>query len=197
MSKYKLNLFCGDNLEPSSSALNETKYVQWTYDGSGEANIYVSQQALGAINDTSGKPTYIWLLESKQIIPQYYQWVIDNYDFVASRVDGIFSCDKELCEKYPKIQYAVTNAAPWVQDRKVHEKSKLVSMIASNKQMCEGHMRRLQFVEKFRDKLDFYGRGFNEISCKEEGLVDYMFSVGIENAVYDTCLLYTSDAADD
>jgi hypothetical protein len=58
-------------------------------------------------------------------------------------------------------------------------------MIASNKQMCEGHMRRLQFVQKFRDKLDFYGRGFNEIQCKEDGLRDYMFSVGIENAVYD------------
>ena len=34
------------------------------------------------------------------------------------------------------------------------------------------------------DKLDFYGRGFNEISCKEDGLRDYMFSVGIENTRY-------------
>lgn len=186
MSKYKINLFCGDNLEPSSSALNATKHVQWVYDGSGEVNIYVSQRALDALNDTSGKPTYIWLLESKQIIPQYYQWIIDNYEFVTSRVDGIFSCDKELCAKYPKISYSLINAAPWVQDRKVHEKTKLVSMIASNKRMCEGHARRLQFVDKFRDKLDFYGRGFNEISCKEDGLRDYMFSVGIENAVYDT-----------
>ena len=186
MSKYKINLFCGDNLEPSSSALNATKHVEWVYDGSGEVNIYVSQRALDALNDTSGKPTYIWLLESKQIIPQYYQWIIDNYEFVTSRVDGIFSCDKELCAKYPKIFYSVINAAPWVQDRKVHEKTKLVSMIASNKRMCEGHARRLQFVDKFRDKLDFYGRGFNEISCKEDGLRDYMFSVGIENAVYDT-----------
>ena len=186
MSKYKINLFCGDNLEPSSSALNATKHVQWVYDGSGEVNIYVSQRALDALNDTSGKPTYIWLLESKQIIPQYYQWIIDNYEFVTSRVDGIFSCDKELCAKYPKISYSLINAVPWVQDRKVHEKTKLVSMIASNKRMCEGHVRRLQFVDKFRDKLDFYGRGFNEISCKEDGLRDYMFSVGIENAVYDT-----------
>ena len=186
MSKYKINLFCGDNLEPSSSALNATKHVQWVYDGSGEVNIYVSQRALDALNDTSGKPTYIWLLESKQIIPQYYQWIIDNYEFVTSRVDGIFSCDKELCVKYPKISYSLINAVPWVQDRKVHEKTKLVSMIASNKRMCEGHARRLQFVDKFRDKLDFYGRGFNEISCKEDGLRDYMFSVGIENAVYDT-----------
>ena len=185
MSKYKINLFCGDNLEPSSSALNATKHVQWVYDGSGEVNIYVSQRALDALNDTSGKPTYIWLLESKQIIPQYYQWIIDNYEFVTSRVDGIFSCDKELCAKYPKISYSLINAVPWVQDRKVHEKTKLVSMIASNKKMCEGHARRLQFVDKFRDKLDFYGRGFNEISCKEDGLRDYMFSVGIENAVYD------------
>ena len=186
MSKYKINLFCGDNLEPSSSALNATKHVQWVYDGSGEVNIYVSQRALDALNDTSGKPTYIWLLESKQIIPQYYQWIIDNYEFVTSRVDGIFSCDKELCAKYPRISYSLINAVPWVQDRKVHEKTKLVSMIASNKRMCEGHARRLQFVDKFRDKLDFYGRGFNEISCKEDGLRDYMFSVGIENAVYDT-----------
>ena len=186
MSKYKINLFCGDNLEPSSSALNATKHVQWVYDGSGEVNIYVSQRALDALNDTSGKPTYIWLLESKQIIPQYYQWIIDNYEFVTSRVDGIFSCDKELCAKYPKISYSLINAVPWVQDRKVHEKTKLVSMIASNKRMCEGHAKRLQFVDKFRDKLDFYGRGFNEISCKEDGLRDYMFSVGIENAVYDT-----------
>ena len=186
MSKYKINLFCGDNLEPSSSALNATKHVQWVYDGSGEVNIYVSHRALDALNDTSGKPTYIWLLESKQIIPQYYQWIIDNYEFVTSRVDGIFSCDKELCAKYPKISYSVINAVPWVQDRKVHDKTKLVSMIASNKRMCEGHARRLQFVDKFRDKLDFYGRGFNEISCKEDGLRDYMFSVGIENAVYNT-----------
>ena len=186
MSKYKINLFCGDNLEPSSSALNATKHVEWVYDGTGEINIYVSQRALDAINDVSGKPTYIWLLESKQIISYFYQWVINNYEFVASRVNGIFSCDKKLCAKYPKIFYSLSNAAPWVQDRKVHDKTKLVSMIASNKKMCEGHSRRLQFVDKFRDKLDFYGRGFNEISCKEDGLRDYMFSIGIENAVYDT-----------
>ena len=186
MSKFKINLYCNDSLEPSTSDKNETKNVEWVYDGSGEVNFYVSHRAFDAINDTSGKPTYIWLLESKQIIPQYYQWIIDNYEFVTSRVNGIFSCDKELCEKYPKISYSLINAAPWVQDRKVHEKTKLVSMIASNKRMCEGHARRLQFVDKFRDKLDFYGRGFNEISCKEDGLRDYMFSVGIENAVYDT-----------
>jgi len=186
MSKFKINLYCNDQLVPSTSCSNTAKYVEWVYDGSGDINLYVSQTAIDAINDKSGKPTYIWLLESRQIIPQYYDWVLNNYEFVTSRVDGIFSCDESVCEKYEGVNYVVSNAAPWVVDRQVHKKNKLVSMIASNKRMCEGHLKRLSFVDKFKDKLDFYGRGFNEISCKEEGLKDYMFSVAIENAVYDT-----------
>ena len=186
MSKFEFNIYCNDQLEPSSSCSNTAKYVKWNYNGTGDANLYISQRSLDALSDTSGKPIYIWLLESKQIIPQFYDWVLSNYDFVSSRVDGIFSCDEEVCAKYPKIHYVISNAAPWVVDRKVHPKSKLVSMIASNKRMCEGHMKRLSFVDKFKDKLDFYGRGFNEISCKEDGLKDYMFSVAVENASYDT-----------
>lgn len=186
MNKFKINSYCNDTIVPSTSSFNETKYVEWVFDGSGEVNLYINQRALDALNDTSNKPTYIWLLESNQIIPQYYDWIIKNYDFVSSRVDGIFSQDKKLCEKFPKFYYSLSNAAPWVVDRKIHHKTKLVSMIASNKRMCEGHMKRLSFVEKFRGKVDFYGRGFNDIERKEDGLIDYMFSIAIENSVYDT-----------
>ena len=39
----------------------------------------------------------------------------------------------------------------------------------------------------FEDHVDFYGRGFEtEIVRKEEGLCDYMFSIAIENASYET-----------
>jgi hypothetical protein len=37
-----------------------------------------------------------------------------------------------------------------------------------------------------RDQVDLYGRGFNEIQTKEEGLCDYMFSVVIENGIYES-----------
>jgi hypothetical protein len=59
-------------------------------------------------------------------------------------------------------------------------------MIASNKLMCEGHRKRLEWVDRLKDQVDFFGRGFNEISIKEEGLCDYMFSIAIENAEYET-----------
>lgn len=186
MNKFKINLYCNDSLLPSTSDKNVSKYTEWVYDGSGEVNFFVNQRSLDAFATIQNKPTYIWLLESKEIIKPIYDWVVANYDFVASRVDGIFSCDKELCEKYSKFKYSLSNAAPWVVDRKIYEKTKLISMISSNKSMIPGHRKRLEFVNKFKDQVDLYGRGICDISCKEEGLQDYMFSIAVENAVYDT-----------
>jgi len=50
--------------------------------------------------------------------------------------------------------------------------------------MTEGQRLRLQWVEMIGEQLDLYGRGFNEIASKEEGLCDYMFSVVVENGFY-------------
>lgn len=186
MNKFKINLYCNDSLLPSTSYNNTSKFTEWVYDGSGDVNFYVNQRSLEAFSTVQTKPTYIWLLESKQIIKPIYDWVIKNYEFAATRVDGIFSCDRELCEKYPKIQYALSNAAPWVIDRQIFEKTKLVSMVSSNKSMVPGHIKRLEFVNKFKDQVDLFGRGIRDISCKEEALKDYMFSIAVENAVYDT-----------
>ena len=52
--------------------------------------------------------------------------------------------------------------------------------------MCEGHVTRLDWVDRIGDQVDLYGRGFNEIVDKEEGLCDYRFSVAIENGQYKT-----------
>jgi len=186
MSKFKINLYCNDSLLPSTSDKNTSKYTQWVYDGSGDVSLYVNQRSLDILQDVSDTPKYIWLLESKQIIQGVYDWILANYEFVASRADGILSPDKELCEKYPKFQYALSNAAPWVVDRQIFEKTQLVSMISSNKSMVPGHRKRLEFVNKFKDQVHLYGRGFRDLPAKEDGLRDYMFSIAVENAVYDT-----------
>ena len=88
----KINLYCNDSLLPSTSDKNTSKYTEWIYDGSGAVSLYVNQRSLDILQDPSSTPKYIWLLESKQIIQGFYDWILSNYDFVASRVDGIFSC---------------------------------------------------------------------------------------------------------
>ncbi len=186
MSKFKINLYCNDSLLPSTSDKNTSKYTEWVYDGSGAVSFYTNQRSLDILQDTSSTPKYIWLLESKQIIQNVYDWILENYEFVASRVDGILSCDQELCDKYPKFQYALSNASPWIEEREIYKKTELVSMISSNKSMVPGHRKRLEFVNKFKDQVHLYGRGFRDLLRKEEGLKDYMFSIAVENAVYDT-----------
>ena len=88
---FKSNLICNDSLLPSTSDKNTSKNTEWVYDGSGDVSLYVNQKSLDVFQDISSTPKYIWLLESKQIIQGIYDWVIANYDFVDSRVDGIFS----------------------------------------------------------------------------------------------------------
>ena len=134
-------------------------------------------------------------LESREIIPDQYKFIEDNYDYVASKVDGIFTCDQRLTEEVGedgKFLYCMSNAAPWVKERDVYTKSKLVSMVASNKGYTEGHRRRLRVVEKFyqeRGGDDLFGWGLpNELPLdnKVDAIKDYMFSFAVENANYPT-----------
>jgi len=186
MSKFKVNLFCNDSLLPSTSDKNVAKNVEWVRDGSGEIKLYVNNSIPKVMEDIEKMPKYIWLLESKQIIEPVWDFVRTNYPFLSYRTQGIFTCDKTLIKKNSCFKYAISNAAPWVIDRQVYDKTKLVSMISSNKSMVPGHRKRLELVNKFKNSVDLFGRGFKDISCKEEGLRDYMFSIAVENAVYDT-----------
>ena len=193
--KFPINLYCNDSLEPSTSANNRSVYTRWIRNGTGLVNLYVNGEALKVLEDDSDKPKYIWLLESREIIPDQYKFIEDIYDFVASRVDGIFTADQRLThEAGPdgKFLYCLSNAAPWVMDRDIYTKSKLVSMIASNKGYTEGHRRRLRVVQAYVDKFgqdDLYGWGLtHELPLKEKsrGLREYMFSFACENANYPT-----------
>ena len=65
------------------------------------------------------------------------------------------------------------------------KKSKLISVIASNKAFTAGHRKRLEFVEKlkehFGDQLDLFGRGFNDFANKWDAIADYKYHIVIEN----------------
>jgi hypothetical protein len=68
------------------------------------------------------------------------------------------------------------------------KKTKLISIIASdysNITYTRNYKIRYDFVmalkHHFGDKIDVFGRGFNTLKNKDEGLVDYKFSIAIEN----------------
>jgi hypothetical protein len=71
-------------------------------------------------------------------------------------------------------------------DCKVHEKSKLVSLVASDKKIAEGHKLRHEIAQKLSEKyhVDLYGSGYKKFSehGKIEALKDYMFTIVIQNS---------------
>lgn len=131
---------------------------------------------------TLNKKIYCWLLESPEMFP-------DGYDFAKSNIfkfEGVFTFSKEILDNYKK-SYFVPAGSCWIKekDRQICKKSKLVSIIASDKNQTSGHKLRLKAIEKFTDKKDVFGIGYNLIADKITGLKDYMFSVAIENTSQD------------
>jgi hypothetical protein len=66
------------------------------------------------------------------------------------------------------------------------EKTKLISVICSNKTMTPAQQMRIPFARAlkahFGDRLAFFGRGFQHIDDKAEALVPYRYHVVLENS---------------
>jgi hypothetical protein len=126
---------------------------------------------------------YLILYESKSIIPGIYS-LVPSY---KNNYKKVFTHDLSLCDG-EKIIHIPPFIPSWIEshEQKIYEKTKLVSMIASKKNGCRGHIFRNTVADSFPYKEHLYGKDRKEIYSKTEGLKDYMFSICVENANYDT-----------
>lgn len=66
------------------------------------------------------------------------------------------------------------------------KKTKLISVITSNKAFTKGHLNRIRFVEKLKerygDQVDIFGRGYNSFGDKWDVLAPYKYHISIENS---------------
>jgi len=67
-------------------------------------------------------------------------------------------------------------------------KSKLVSVISSDKKYTRGHRQRLKFVDqlvkRLRGQVDHFGRGFNEVEDKWQAIAPYKYHIVLENSAF-------------
>lgn len=65
-------------------------------------------------------------------------------------------------------------------------KTKLISVITSNKAFAQGHLDRIEFVEKLKaqygDKIDVFGRGYPDFDDKWDVLAPYKYHFSLENS---------------
>jgi len=188
MSKVKIKKMAGSWGEyECSSNRNLPKTMEWVPMNSSEPcehKIYIDENVMNMGIFEPGNDKLGWLLESPQINEHTISKVLANLDLVKEHYKYIFTCVDSLLELGAPFAYTISNAVPWIwpENRKIYDKTKLVSMIASNKGWVRGHQNRLQWVERLKDKVDLFGTGRPfQLADKEDGLRDYMFSVSIEN----------------
>ena len=172
-----------------SSALNVNKFVNWKKDKSANMSCHIDY---GLMNDPdSSKENYGWICESSAIVPSVIKEVIKNKESYKKKFKYIFTCDIRIVNiDKDFFKFTMPSALPWIQNKQIYKKTKLISFIGSNKRMCKGHLYRQEMIEKYKNLVDHYGRGFgnkelpwmvDEESGKILGLKDYMFSFAMEN----------------
>lgn len=167
----------------SSTWWKKSKYIEWNKNDYREnVTFYVDDGIYSGLRDNVKGKKYAWNLESKEIFST--DFIFNNIDEILNKFDLIFTMNRDLININPEKIKFVPGMGAWIENPKIYDKSKLISMISSTKGSTYGQNVRLKFISENRNKFDLFGRGFNEIKLKEDGLIDYMFSVAIENAKY-------------
>jgi len=122
-----------------------------------------------------------WVLEPYAIHPFAYEHIKNN----ASRYKEIWTHDKEYLNLPNAKFYPVGGCWLKEEDRRIPEKTKQFSIIASNKTQTHGHKLRHQIIQAASGKVDAYGPSYipfkEHSSNKIEGLKDYRYHFVIEN----------------
>jgi hypothetical protein len=171
----------------SSTVNQKPKYFTWDFFGdTGTYDFYIDGDVhIGVKNRFDGKKKILWTLESPYFNGGVFDYIKNNLDLVLDVFDLIFTYNDDFIKINEKFQF-VPAMGSWIKEPKLNTKTKLVSMITSNKTLTPQQKFRFDFANNNKKKIDVYGRGFNEILYKEQGLEDYMFSVCIENDTTDT-----------
>jgi hypothetical protein len=144
-------------------------------------NLVVTDNFLTS-NLPPSKNKIAWLIEPICVAPQHYNYVINN----LMKFDYILTHEKTLLDLDYNTKF-IPFGCCWIpeQEQKVYDKTKNISVISSNKTFTDGHRLRHEVIQKFGDKMDVFGRGYDPIEFKINGLKDYRFSVVIENCKRD------------
>jgi len=168
----------------STTLWKKPLYFEWSKNNIEDITFFIDDSIEQGL-DISCKRKFAWLVESRDIIPNAMEYVKNNYKQISESYELLFTHSKEIYDLADNFVYLPPHGY-WVEYPKIYNKTKLVSMISSSKNWSNGHKYRLGKIEEFRNKVDLYGRGFNEIDKKEQGLCDYMFSIVVENDSYPT-----------
>lgn len=150
-----------------------------------------------AMLETMGKPIrkYGMFGESRAIVPKDYE-IFKKHKGLEKEFDAVFTYDDQLLDDLPNAKYYPICAEVWygkedpeiIDSSAYMKKEKNISILSSDKQMCEMHKVRMWIARYCRERrlADVMGTidGGVYVSI-EESLKSYRYSFAIENQISD------------
>jgi hypothetical protein len=145
--------------------------------------------------ETMGQPKqrYGWLMEAESIVPNDYK-IFTRHQGLEKDFDKIFTYSETILNQIPNAELFISCATIWygseagcmikMHDQAYAEKCKNISMICSNKIMCELHQLRHNFARSAQALgVAMFGQfnGGPRLQYKADSLRDYRYQIVIEN----------------
>lgn len=164
------------------------EYIEWVKNGEYYEVAFYTDMLLEKVVEKKGLHSYniAWLIEPPSLSDTHYQKAAE----LEEHFDYIFTFDKTrvVADRTSKWMYYPLGGS-WISRRDwgMHTKSKLLSIIGTQKKRAAGHKMRNNIIAQYADSLgiDVYGRGYNPISTKTIALEDYMYSIVVESCQLD------------
>ena len=192
-----INVFGGFRERHSIPSANLFSYIYNINDNYNEADVVIFSDAnilkylSGEILIKKNIPIIADICECPDIGQQkeVYTEVIKNYDkfnLILGWHEDILALPNAEFKSSTEISQwtKIPNELDETLFRIYSDKTQLCSMVCSTKTMTNHQKFRIQCAKSIKDKISLFGRGLNEIDNKLFALKDYMFSVAMENGVY-------------
>jgi len=131
---------------------------------------------------TPARRKIAWLIEPPAICQRSYNYIRDH----STAFHYVLTYNREFVDDR-KFLFCTSGGLHISPDSiGIHSKTKLISIISSGSRGTPpGYGLRHEAISRFGTRMDVMGSGYKPIEHKEAGLVDYMFSVAIENSAID------------
>lgn len=116
------------------------------------------------------------LVEPRSIIPDAYNWIEQHYE----RYAYVYTFDSRLIDQLPNAKLFLYGhiKAEYPQG----PKDKNISMVCSNKTICQGHKDRQRIARQIKDSIDVYGTfDGGPYADYKDIYLGYRFHVAMEN----------------
>jgi hypothetical protein len=159
--------------------------IRFVLDGGGDADYVVIHGHVGTRFRVQCPRENVWLLLGEPPNEQFTSW----HD-APGWVGRIYTTDATRKSprhflRHPGLPWHVNRDFDFLSQCPPPAKTGDLSWITSNRVDTEGHRKRMAYLERIKSmpSLDLFGRGFNPLDDKWDGLLPYRYSIAFENYV--------------